>query len=238
MDKASHHHLRQDDRKQLDALLVAVNGAMKALRRDECGDYTITGSRGTIRACDGKYFVYIPSGSARAWTFAKRALASLATPSQDGDEEGILTFDRMPNADEAETLRSYIGLRQTRPPDHAQNFHKRPQKPRCGPSMRQNDPGCRLTPGHDAKRASEAGTAPARAKRHRATQRRSPNQKPAEMAAAAVSSVFAVSAKNAFSIAAPIDVRTSPAATAATGPETTIVGTVDHHAPMIPNAES
>ena len=69
--------------------------------------------RGTVCACNGKYYVYIPSGSAKAWTYAKKLLASFATPSQDGDEEGILLLSRMPDADEAETLRSYIGLRQT-----------------------------------------------------------------------------------------------------------------------------
>ena len=52
MDQARLNQLRHEDRKQLDALLEATNGAMNALRRDECGDWTITGSRGTIRACN------------------------------------------------------------------------------------------------------------------------------------------------------------------------------------------
>lgn len=113
MDQAKLNHLRLQDRAELETLLDALNGAKNAIRRDECGDWTIAGSRGTIRACDGKYYVYIPSGSAKAWTYAKKLLASFATPSQDGDEEGILLLSRMPDADEAETLRSYIGLRQT-----------------------------------------------------------------------------------------------------------------------------
>jgi hypothetical protein len=116
------NHLRVQDRADLVTLLTAVNGAMNAIRRDECGDWTITGSRGTIRACNGKYHVYIPSGSAKAWTFAKKQLASFATPHQDGDDEGILTLSRMPDETEAETLRRYIGLRQTRDvsPDNIQ----------------------------------------------------------------------------------------------------------------------
>jgi hypothetical protein len=103
MDQARLNQLRHEDRKQLDALLEATNGAMNALRRDECGDWTITGSRGTIRACDGKFYVYIPSGSAKAWTYVKRALASFATVSQDGDDEGVLVMSRMPDEDEAES---------------------------------------------------------------------------------------------------------------------------------------
>ena len=74
---------------------------------------TIFGSRGHIRACDG-FHVYVRCHSGRAWTFAKRQLASFATVHQDGDDEGVLILSRLPDKDEAETLRHYIGLRQTR----------------------------------------------------------------------------------------------------------------------------
>jgi hypothetical protein len=52
--------------------------------------------------------------------YAKKHLAGFATVHQDGDDEGILFLTRMPNADEAATLRGYVGLRQTRDvgPDH------------------------------------------------------------------------------------------------------------------------
>jgi hypothetical protein len=113
MDQTTLNHLRQEDRKKLETLLSVVNGAMNALHRDECGDPAIIGSRGTIRACDGKFYVYIPSGSVRAWTAAKKQLAAFTTVSQDGDDEGILVLSRMPDEDEAATLRHYIGLRQT-----------------------------------------------------------------------------------------------------------------------------
>src|ERR1700746_3853636 len=99
MDNAKLNALRAHDRKELQALLAAVNGAQNSLHRDECGDWTITDARGTVRATNGKFYVYISPGSGQAWTGAKKALASFATPSQDGDEEGILTFARMPNED-------------------------------------------------------------------------------------------------------------------------------------------
>jgi hypothetical protein len=47
------------------------------------------------------------------WTAAKKQLAAFTTVSQDGDDEGILVLSRMPDEDEAATLRHYIGLRQT-----------------------------------------------------------------------------------------------------------------------------
>jgi hypothetical protein len=125
MDQATLHRLREQDRAELGTLLTAINGAMNTLRRDACGDWTISGSRGHIRACGGTFFVYIEGRSARAWTYAKKQLHGICpVASQDGDHEGILTFSRMPDADEAVMLRQYVGLRQTREvsPDQAQNL--------------------------------------------------------------------------------------------------------------------
>ena len=61
------------------------------------------------------------------WTHAKKQLAGFATVHQDGDDEGILLLTRMPNANEAATLRSYVGLRQTRNvgPDHGYWLHRK-----------------------------------------------------------------------------------------------------------------
>ena len=60
--------MRAQDRAELAKLLTALNGAMNALRRDECGDPTIFGSRGHIRACDGTFHVYVQCRSALHWT--------------------------------------------------------------------------------------------------------------------------------------------------------------------------
>jgi hypothetical protein len=140
MDQAKLNVVRGQDRAELETLLTAVNGAMNAIRRDECGDWTIAGSRGTVRACNGRFYVYIPCRSAMAWTYAKKQLGGFTTPHQDGDDEGILTLSRMPDENEAATLRRYIGLRQTRdvPPDRAQTLRNPAQKPRLGPYMRLN----------------------------------------------------------------------------------------------------
>jgi hypothetical protein len=140
MDQVRLHRLRLQDHAELEALLTALNGAKNAICLDACGDWMINGSRGTIRASGGKFYVYILSGSSRAWTYAKKALASFAVLSQDGDEEGILAFSRMPEADEAETLRSYIGLRQTRdvPAERAQSLRDHATNGRYGSPMRQS----------------------------------------------------------------------------------------------------
>jgi hypothetical protein len=93
-----------------------------------------------VRVCEGKYFVYMPAGSAQAWTWAKKRLSGFATVSQDGDEEGILTFERMPTPEEAETVRSYIGLRQTREvsPEQIQRFREVRRKGSVGSPVRQS----------------------------------------------------------------------------------------------------
>lgn len=114
MDQVKLNHLRVQDRTELEALLIIINGAKNAIRRDECSDWIIAGSRGTIRACDGKFYVYISCHSPVIWNNAKKKLSDFTTPSQDGDQEGILLLSQMPATDDAEMLRNYIGLRQTR----------------------------------------------------------------------------------------------------------------------------
>jgi hypothetical protein len=121
LDQATLSRLRQQDRADLERLLAALNGAINAIRRDECGDPSIMGSRGKIYACEGVFSVYAACRSPRHWTFVKRSLAGFCTVTQDGDDEGFLRLDRMPTTDEAATLRDVIGLRQTRP-NAAANF--------------------------------------------------------------------------------------------------------------------
>ena len=126
MDQSALGRLRVQDRDELSTLLSVLHGAMNALRRDECGDWTIAGSRGQIRACDETFYIYVRCHSGQAWTYAKKQLADFATVHQDGDDEGILMLCRMPGADEAATLRRYVGLRQTRevPPERARKLRE------------------------------------------------------------------------------------------------------------------
>jgi hypothetical protein len=128
MDQTALTAHRQRDKADLQTLLTALNGAKRALHRDECGDAAIQGSRGTIRCCNGTYSIFLECHSARAWGFAKKQLAGIAVVTQDGDEEGVLTFTRTPTAEEAETLRHYLGIRQTVPPETALRLRSTPLK--------------------------------------------------------------------------------------------------------------
>ena len=135
MNRTTLNRLRAQDRQQLETLRVAINGAMNALRRDECGDWTIAGSRGTIRAAYGEFMVFVSCRSRLHWTHARRQLAAFTQVRQDGDDEGVLVLTRTPDAGEAATLRHYIGLRQTVlvPPDRPQTFAQVAGKGRvCG----------------------------------------------------------------------------------------------------------
>jgi hypothetical protein len=108
------------DKAQLKAMLTALNGANRALRLDECVAWMINGSRGDIYTWgDGKDFILvIGCHSVRAWTAMKKRL-HFCRVTQDGDEEGCLRLDHLPDAEEAEAVRFAIGLRQTRPPEQA-----------------------------------------------------------------------------------------------------------------------
>ena len=97
-----------DPRTRLLELAVALHSRKKALRRDECGDWRIGGTRGHIYAVPEGFQIYV-RGTARAWGFAKRAL-SFAKVGQDGDNEGFLILDRLPTEQEAETIRRYCGI--------------------------------------------------------------------------------------------------------------------------------
>lgn len=106
--------------KQRAALLELTKALVSrdsALRRDECGDWRIEGSSGHVYAVPGTldqpnrpgFMLYIMTGSAKAWTFAKRALA-FTKVLNDGDEEGAFVMPRLPTTDEAALIRRYCGI--------------------------------------------------------------------------------------------------------------------------------
>jgi hypothetical protein len=93
--------------------LVSALGCREAtLRRDECGDWRIEGSNGHVYAVPGpgpRFMLYVMTGSPKAWTFGKRALA-FAEVINDGDEEGAFILRRLPSPDEAALIRRYCGI--------------------------------------------------------------------------------------------------------------------------------
>jgi hypothetical protein len=100
------------DRAQQRALLGALGAWDRALRRDECGAWSIHGQRGTIHTWgDGKtWAAFVACRSGRHWT-ATKAKLSFCTVTQDGDDEGVVRLHYLPTADEAEVLRDVLGVR-------------------------------------------------------------------------------------------------------------------------------
>jgi hypothetical protein len=73
------------DRAQQKTLLAALGAWDPALRRDECGAWTVIGSRGTIHTWgDGRTWVlFVSCGSALHWTSTRKRLGFCEI--QDGD---------------------------------------------------------------------------------------------------------------------------------------------------------
>jgi hypothetical protein len=103
-----------NDQTRLEALVVAIDASPRVLRRDQCGDYMITGKLGHIFA-DGQGFLLHVSTreSPRRWTMVKRRLA-FCHLNQDGDDEGCLRLDRLPTPQGAELIREALGIRKRR----------------------------------------------------------------------------------------------------------------------------
>jgi hypothetical protein len=100
-----------------------------ALRRDECGDWRITGKHGWIYAVPGVllagsektegFLLYYSGpefiGSARGWGFAKRAFEAFGCRvTQDGEDEGVVFFDRLPTDVEAAIIRDKLWIAKKR----------------------------------------------------------------------------------------------------------------------------
>jgi hypothetical protein len=103
------------DRAQQRALLLALNAWNRALRRDECGDWTISGTRGTIHTWgNGKSWVlYVSCNSGQHWTWVKKKVP-FCTVTQDAHDEGVLRLDQLPTPGQADILRDLLGIRKRR----------------------------------------------------------------------------------------------------------------------------
>ena len=100
------------DRAQQKALLAALGAWDRALRRDDCGAWTITGNHGTIHTWgDGKTWVlFVRCRSALHWTYTKRRLSFCAVV-LDCEDEGTLRLHQPPTAEQAAVIRDILGIR-------------------------------------------------------------------------------------------------------------------------------
>lgn len=101
---------KNDYRAILETLLLALDASPSTLRRDECGDWRIRGKRGHGYADPPGFLLVVHTGSAWAWTSAKKRLA-FCRLTQDGVDEGCLALDRLPTQDEAIEIRDILKIR-------------------------------------------------------------------------------------------------------------------------------
>lgn len=125
-------------------LVEALGCRANALRRDECSDWHIVGRQGWIYAVpEGFQLVYFARNGVNEWdgagphmedyVRAKRGLI-FCRLAQDGTGEGIFCLDRLPSADEAETIREILVIPKKRQVSEEQlaqlratGFQKRPR---------------------------------------------------------------------------------------------------------------
>ena len=100
------------DRAQQKQLLTALNGWDRALRRDECGAWTIIGKQRSIHTWGDRksWVLFVACQSKVGWTRTKRRL-SFCTVTQDGEDEGCLRLHQLPMADQAAVIRKVLGIR-------------------------------------------------------------------------------------------------------------------------------
>lgn len=93
------------------AIAEALDVSARSVRNDPCGDPRITGRDGHVYA-DGADFLIVchPGRTATRWHNIQRNL-SFCHVTQDGDDEGCLQLDRLPNEREAEEIRAAIHVR-------------------------------------------------------------------------------------------------------------------------------
>ena len=121
MEHREHVALRRRDRARLEAAGSAICAAKNSIRIDGCGDPAMSGRRGHIFA------ISEPIGGAalraivfcrtmHGWSSAKRRLGAIGWRlAQDGDDEGVMTLDRLPSLCEGADVRAVLGIRKSQP---------------------------------------------------------------------------------------------------------------------------
>ena len=102
----------ETDRDQQRKLLVSLNVWDRALRRDECSAWCITGKHGRIYTWgDSKTWVlWVGCRSGLHRTHTKKRL-EFCTVTQDGCDEGCLRLHHLPTPEQAEEIRQVLGIR-------------------------------------------------------------------------------------------------------------------------------
>jgi hypothetical protein len=92
----------------------AIDARQASLRRDDCGDWAVSGRAGHVYAVPEGFQLYVATGERPLkWTWIKKKLG-FCRVTQDGDDEGCLILDRLPTVVEAELIREALGIRKAR----------------------------------------------------------------------------------------------------------------------------
>lgn len=107
------------DKAQVHAILVALDAAHTQYGKDECGAWAVRGKKGYAAASGdpgrAKWLLYCQPRTKGKWNNIRRALTSIGNCTQNGDDEGIFVFDRLPTPDEATYIRKVVGFRKRQP---------------------------------------------------------------------------------------------------------------------------
>jgi hypothetical protein len=101
------------DRSHLLRLSQALEASPRLLRLDDCSWWIIRGRNGWIGVWSDRpvaFLLYVFGRSSRHWSAIKRKL-DFCTPSQDGDDEGVLRLEKLPTSKEAKVIREVVGVR-------------------------------------------------------------------------------------------------------------------------------
>src|SRR5262245_57344054 len=120
-------------RDQQHRLVAALNVRARALGRDDCGDWRISGRHGHIYADGRGWLLYV---TARRWSWVKSRL-DFCTVTQDGDDEGCLRLRALPTPSQAATIRDVLGVHKRKATDPARIERLRSSRTRSVGDLRE-----------------------------------------------------------------------------------------------------
>jgi hypothetical protein len=109
--------MKVDHKKDKEVLLnlsTALNISKTHIHKDELNYWTIIGKEAWIDTDGESWYLHL-SGSVRQWNNWKKALSFMELKI-DGDEEGVLCLQRMPDEIESRKIRKLLRLRQSYTP--------------------------------------------------------------------------------------------------------------------------
>lgn len=100
------------DKEVLLSLSKALNISKTHIRKDDLNYWVILGKEVWIDTDGELWYLHIHSSSVRKWTFCKKALEWMDL-AVDGEDEGVLKAERMPDEKESRVIRKLLQLRQS-----------------------------------------------------------------------------------------------------------------------------